>query len=287
MKDRDSECREFQELVPLWLNRNLDLSEIERLQAHLRKCPECMRRFTVERCLFAEARSGGKHLLPADVDSTLLDRYVFEPQALSSEDKRAVEAFLAESEIALDMVEKLEALPAALDDLAPARERQNLDRLEDEFRAAGQISTAASTVTDVRPGRWGMWAAAAAAVILVAIVAVQVWLGEEPTARLEVTLPATVRGGAALSFTTPASPFVLDARMYIGPEAGHTYDIELIPARSDSALLMLRDFQAFDRSGFADFSLPLDTGRYRVRIYDMYQGDTLVITRPFEVRLAP
>lgn len=286
MKNRDSECREFQELVPLWLNRNLDMSEIERLQAHLRKCPECMRRFTVERRLFAEAQAGRGQLLPAEIDSELLDRYVFESHTLSEQETTAVEDCLAESGVISDIIDKLRTLPEGLDDLVPVKGRQSLNRLDREVLSGRDSVATSDNVIGLRAYRWAAWVAAAV-LVLVAIVGTRVWLGDKPAARLEITLPATTRGSQGVSFTTPASPFVLDARMYVGPEAGHQYNLELLPANSDSILLTLSNYEAFDQSGFADFNLPLDTGQYRVRVYDIYQGDTVLVTKPFEVRLAP
>lgn len=287
MKDSNRQCGEFQELIPIWFNGALDQSEVDRLRSHIRDCSDCRHRYSKERRLFAEAKMGGDKLLPENVDSALLDRYVFEPEGLSYEEKQAVDELLAKSEIAVDVVERLRDLPQSLDDLLPADERKRLDTLESEIAQQEPAVSSREAIVDTRPRRYTAWLAAAAAVVLLAIVAVRLFLGDQPSARLEVVLPTTMRGEQEISFTTPASPFVLDARMYVGPEEGHTYDIELLPAHTDSVMLRLPNYQDFDETGFAVFSHPLDTGRYRVRIYDIYGGDTLLIRRPFEVRLAP
>jgi hypothetical protein len=287
MKNGAKGCEYYQELIPLWFNDSLSEPKLASLQTHLHECRGCSRRLATERRLFAEAKTSGDELLPDDVDSSLLDRYVFEPDSLSEREQTAIEEGIRQSPILADVLNRLRSLPPTLDELVPPEERQKLDRMDADRASRTGAGADPESIVDRRSRTWIGWLAAAAAVILVGVVVVRLWLGDRPTARLDVTLPAAVRGGQEISFTTPASPFVLDARMYIGPEEGHRYNIELLPIRNDSVLLRLEDYQAFDQAGFADFSVPLDTGRYRVRIYDIYGGDTLLVTRPFEVRLTP
>ena len=78
---------------------------------------------------------------------------------------------------------------------------------------------------------------------------------------------------------------MLAARVYVGPERGHSYSVSLLNPISDSVIFLIDSLIDFDSLGFATFEQLLVPGKYELRVLDIEKGDTITISRPFKVRL--
>lgn len=261
-------------------NGKLTDRQIGSIKEHMRDCRDCRQVHDAERALYvmASGDSGGQ-LLTEGIDSRLLDVFVFNPESIAPNEEAAVVKFAKSTDGGREIVGKLRELPQNLNSLVADREMPLISAINKEI---ARFSTGASAVTRLWTQLWrpALALAAAAAVILAFV---SQWTGPDQLleARTKCTFGAVQRSPEPLVFETDRTPCIVDAKIFTDPEPGHEYSFTIYNAVDNAVAYPTRELNEFDARGFATASMPLDTGSYRLKLYDIEEGDTLTIEWQF------
>lgn len=281
---RISKCREMRELFPLLFNGSLNRRESDRVELHLDECAECRSMYNTEQSLFRSAEEVAPMMVGEHPQGTTLDNLVNSPDRLRSDEAETVLKHLGSCEICAEAVENLKKLPADMDELVATKHLSII--VDPAADSVPPLEIAKVTRIGWHRQARPLFAFAAAAMIL--IVAVYYFQSDRQVrrARVDAIFPTITRSAdSMLSFESDSGEFVLAARVHVGPETGHSYSLSLLNPISDSIIFLIESLVDFDSLGYAAFEQSLIPGRYELRVLDIERGDTITISRPFEVRL--
>jgi predicted anti-sigma-YlaC factor YlaD len=286
MNERDN-CREYRGFFPLYYNGSLESDLNTRLEQHLQDCRECRAAYMKELPLFAAA--GARSAL-GDLDShpesDVLDRWTHNPDSMTLAQKSEVETHLSQCDLCREVSEKLASLPREVEDLVVDGEIPTLTALSE---GAGR-SSAGSKTTNLTRRIWRPLSAIAAAAAVIIVISTMVDRDRHgPAATVEGTFPVATRSaGEPVVFDAHTEQFTFVGRLYVDPEAGHSYGLLVRDKESEDVLYRTEQLSELDTLGFARFETVLKPGRYELVLYDVSVSDptdTIEIPTPFEIRL--
>ena len=282
MMSKTSKCREMQEHFPLLFNGSLNPAASDEVRSHLEECDDCKSMYAIEERLFRSAEAVAPMIVGEHPAGATLDAMIYSPDRLSSDERENLLKHLSSCEICAEAVTNLGMLPADINELVTAEQFSIM--ADPAGSSAPSQKTAQITPIGWRRQAKPLFAFAAAAMIM--IVAVYFFRTDRQVemARVEANFPSITRSAdSMLLFESGSEEFVLAASVHVGPEEGHSYSLSLIDPLSDSVIFRSDTLVSFDSLGFVAFEQTLLPGSYELRILDIERGDTVVISRPFEV----
>ncbi|MBU8935035.1 MAG: zf-HC2 domain-containing protein [candidate division Zixibacteria bacterium] len=279
----NDKCQRFQEALPLFFAGSIGEEEKTELVAHLKGCDECRQMYQQELALLATAAADQiGNPLTDHVNSDLLDRYVFTPEKLGETQQVRIKEHLAECAICREIVQKIELLPAELDDLVTGYETPLITSIDSLSAQPPEASR--PKITKLFPGMWQSALAAAAAIVM--LLGISQYPERHDVPMLDIQFPLQMRNaGSELVFEIPSDPSRLRAKVFVDPEDDHLYNLQISQANDSTIVSSLEHISVFDQQGFTYIGASIGPGEYFLTLSDIEDADTLTQHQSFRVVL--